>query len=613
MEEHVGVVWHRLVTKVASQEFPDASVRLDDSLGELGVLYRALGGDPGRRITPAQPTDYASHRNLSQRLAGTGKKAELGWQDAKALRLPGHIAAFPTAELNFQCYLWLVALAPHWAIRRDHWLQDASRAVKAALHAIPGLRPIYQRLVKQLLKQRPKHDHLPADYRDCELAVRAALADPEYAGSVHADCAVLPLPVPVWLHLDPPPCDESSSPRAPDEAGSPNAPNADTREQTDSEQHHQGERVDEPDEKSGLLAFRLESLFSWSEYVKVDRTADEAESDDALRAARDMDRISVSRGKTGSKTRLKLDLDLPPEADDETLLTGKVLLPEWDWKRKTLVDDHVCVKELCPSDREGGELPEHLWSVARRLRAQFEALRPHRVRVNRQVDGEDIDLDAWLAWQVDRRRHQAGADQALYTSQQSIRRSLSCLLLVDLSMSTDAHLDDEHRVIDVIRDSAVLFHESLTACGDRHAINGFSSRRRDHVQIHQLKGFSPACVRDRLQSMQPGYYTRMGAAIRHASKALSEEKSEQRLLLILSDGKPNDLDRYEGRYGIEDTRQAVREARDSGLTTFCVTVDKAANAYLPYLFGPNGYAMVRHAADLPIRLPQLYLELTNGG
>ncbi len=103
----------------------------------------------------------------------------------------------------------------------------------------------------------------------------------------------------------------------------------------------------------------------------------------------------------------------------------------------------------------------------------------------------------------------------------------------------------------------------------------------------------------------------MGAAIRYASQLLEKETAEQKLLLLLTDGKPNDLDKYEGRYGIEDTRMARLEAKKLGIKPFCVTIDEQAEDYLPYLFGKNAYAFIKKAEDLPKKLPLLYARLTN--
>ena len=119
-----------------------------------------------------------------------------------------------------------------------------------------------------------------------------------------------------------------------------------------------------------------------------------------------------------------------------------------------------------------------------------------------------------------------------------------------------------------------------------------------------------AVVRGRINAIKPGYYTRMGAAVRHASGLLARQPASHRLLLLLTDGKPNDLDHYEGRYGVEDTRMALLEARRAGLRPFCVTIDQEANDYLPYLFGKDGFILIRHPEALPRQLLSLYGRLT---
>src|SRR5690606_1595971 len=120
-------------------------------------------------------------------------------------------------------------------------------------------------------------------------------------------------------------------------------------------------------------------------------------------------------------------------------------------------------------------------------------------------------------------------------------------------------------------------------------------------------------IRGRIKAIKPGFYTRMGAAIRYATQQLSTEQNSHRLLLILSDGKPNDIDKYEGRYGIEDTRHAIKAAQRQGIIPYCVTIDNRANEYLPYLFGQQNYVVVHNARQLPARLPQLYARLTETG
>jgi nitric oxide reductase NorD protein len=329
--------------------------------------------------------------------------------------------------------------------------------------------------------------------------------------------------------------------------------------------------------------------------------------------ARDLDRIAVSKERKTSAARLRFDLDLPAEAEDDRILDDGLLLPEWDWRKQQLLPDRCRIVSMVADDAEPIPLPGHLARTAKRLRNQFQALAPARVWHRGQPDGQEIDIDAYLRFVSDRAVGHASGGDRLYRELRSGARELACLLLADLSLSTDTWVNDYHRVIDVIRDSLFLFAESLAATGDRFGMFGFSSRRRDPVRVHRLKDFDEtynARVRGRINAIRPGYYTRLGAGIRYASQRLAEQPSNRRLLLILTDGKPNDLDQYEGRYGIEDTREAILAARRLGLQPFCVTIDPKGNDYLPHLFGGDGYVVIRHPAELPSRLPLLYARLT---
>jgi nitric oxide reductase NorD protein len=190
---------------------------------------------------------------------------------------------------------------------------------------------------------------------------------------------------------------------------------------------------------------------------------------------------------------------------------------------------------------------------------------------------------------------------------------LATLLLADLSLSTDAYATSNARVIDVIREALYVFGSALSGTGDAFEILGFSSVRRQHVRIQHIKGFHEPwsdAIHTRIGALKPGFYTRMGAAVRDATQRLSARPERQRLLLVLTDGKPNDIDVYEGRYGLEDTRHAIQEARAAGLIPFCVTIDHEAHQYLPMLFGAQGYALVHRPQDLVKHLTQAWTTLT---
>jgi nitric oxide reductase NorD protein len=612
MEEYVGQLWHRFISRAAQREFPEAAVLLEDVRGTVGLLFRALGGEGGLRVETATATAHRARRRWLARVAGSGSQVELAWRDGETLRLPRQIAVFPERESNRELYFWLAALAAvSLPEEPGDWLARSQRQTRRALARYPGLQPRYQRLVEAHLAQRPSPATLPRGEAAAEQAIRNALCDPQVSLATLPVSRYAPQPVPLWLHPAPPvpPASIAGSDDTP--AESPSRPQQGKQEQDD--RRRSAERVDMPDGRDGLLAFRLESLFSWAEYAKVDRTTDDSDDDDARRTANDLDVMSVARDQQAAESRLRFDLDLPSEAHDDIRLGPGLPLPEWDFKRAELVPDHCRLQPMRSRAATACELPPQLRGQARRLRAQFESLKPTRQWFRGQPDGIEPDVDAWIGHVAERARGEVPAEAGLFRDFRNAQRDLACLLLADLSLSTDSYVNDEQRVIDVIRDSLFLFAEALAATGDRFALAGFSSRKRSHVRYHEIKSFDEgysADVRGRIATIRPGYYTRMGAAIRHASSELAKASASQRVLLILTDGKPNDLDKYEGRYGIEDTRHAIREARELGLEPFCVTIDERANDYLPYLFGANNYVLVRDAQELPRKLPQLYLRLT---
>lgn len=606
MEERIGQLWHRLITRAAATQHPHAVVTLSQMERRVGVVFRALGGEGGLRVCEASPWNYGARRSWLQRIAGQHKVA-LAWRDSETLRLPGRIALFPEPTLNRELYLWLAALAAMEVTATDGFVANQQRTL-ALLQRFPGIAPRYRRLLAAQLRLRPKPDSLPATEADAEAAIRAALAHP---GSV----AVLPPsprpPQPVYLWLYAPPGLLQNSSKTSGEDVEP-APSSSPSRTTSSSQRRPAQRVDDPDGKGGLLAFRLESLFSWCEYLNIDRTTDDSADPHAAQAADDLDVISVSRGAPPA-SRLRMDLDLPaPENDDRAVGEG-VKLPEWDYRKRVLQPNRCRLQPLMDTAAPPCELPAALRPAAHTLRRQLQSLLPLPRWHRGEPEGCEIDLDAWLQHRIERRSGQVPEPIDLYQDFRRSDRQLACLLLADLSLSTDAWVGDSGRVIDVIRDSLYLFSEALAATGDCFALYGFSSRRRDPIRFHTLKSFAEpysASVRGRIQAIRPGYYTRMGAAIRHASNVLCQQPASQRLLILLSDGKPNDLDHYEGRYGIEDTRMAVIEARRAGVEPFCVTIDEQANDYMPYLFGSGAYVVIRKPAELPRRLPLLYARLT---
>jgi nitric oxide reductase NorD protein len=613
MEEQVGALWHRFITRASERRYPEAAVRLEDMALTLGIVFRALGGDAGLEVKAGDAYAHGARRGLLARIAGSGNRMALAWRDDRALLLPPVIDRFPEAGLNRDLYLWLAALATGETQTDDDWLNGNQRLARSALARFPGLEARYRRLVAAHLAERPDPARLPPAEATAEIAIRQALTDPgrhvQLTGRHQKHRP--PLPVPLWLHPDPP-VPQGAARASPDPGDQERAPEDSSVDL--GRRRRRAERAEMPKKDAGFISIRMENIFSWGEYVRVDRATDEEDDlERAKAAAEDMDQITVARDRKASGARLRFDLDLPAASEDDLILSDGEHLPEWDWKQRRLLPDHCRIQEMLAAEAPPCPLPDHLRRTARRLRDQFQALAPARTWLRGRPDGQAIDLDAYLRFATDRRAGAQGDASRLYAEMRSGARDLACLLLADLSLSTDTWIDDRGRVIDAIRDSLFLFGESLAATGDRFAMLGFSSRRRDPVRVHRLKAFSEtygAVIRGRIQAIKPGYYTRLGAGIRHAAKRLALEPAGRRLLLILTDGKPNDLDRYEGRWGIEDTRHAVGEARRQGLEPFCVTIDPEGNDYLPHLFGTGGYVVIRNPAELPARLPLLYARLT---
>lgn len=276
--------------------------------------------------------------------------------------------------------------------------------------------------------------------------------------------------------------------------------------------------------------------------------------------------------------------------------------PEWDWRSASYCEPGASVHLLTAPQGSREWVTQTLQrhrTMLDAVRRQFESLRARRIQLRQQADGEDVDLDACIDAFADSR---AGAALApgLYRQTRNARREMAVLLLIDVSGSTDAWISAHRRAIDVEREALLLVCVALEGLNEPYSVLAFSGEGPAGVTIRSVKGFEERYgseVELRIAGLEPERYTRAGAAIRHASALLMREAAHHRLLLILSDGKPNDMDRYDGRYGVEDMRQSVVEARLQGIFTFCLTIDRHSANYLPAVFGEQQYAVV-HSPEL---------------
>jgi len=181
------------------------------------------------------------------------------------------------------------------------------------------------------------------------------------------------------------------------------------------------------------------------------------------------------------------------------------------------------------------------------------------------------------------------------------------MFMVDMSGSTKGWINQAER------EALVLLCEALQNLGDRYAIYGFSGMTRKRCAVFRVKRFDEPygeAVRARISGIQPQDYTRMGVAIRHLSRLLEAVEARVKLLITLSDGKPDDYTDYRGEYGIEDTRQALFEVRREGIHPFCITIDEEASEYLPHMYGAVNYVVIDDVKKLPLKVSEIYRRLT---
>jgi nitric oxide reductase NorD protein len=381
--------------------------------------------------------------------------------------------------------------------------------------------------------------------------------------------------------------------------------------------------ADEQDAQPGISMVRLDDPMQSVEdphglQRPLDRD-DAADPGDLGQSLSELPEASVVRTTARSREILHADGERPaPMPGDAIARDGAhaTAYPEWDHRLGAYRIPGAIVRPA-PAANGGDDWSQRVLarhaSLVRQVRRRFEGLRPRRVRVGRQPDGDEIDLASYVAAVADRRAGASGED-ALYAASLPARRDFALAVLADASASTDAWVSGTDRIVDVEKEALVVLLEALDALGDRHTVLAFSGQGPRDVRVLTLKTFeeNARTARRRVGALEPDGYTRLGAAVRHASALLDRERARHRLLLVLSDGKPNDVDEYAGRYGIEDTRQAVAEARLAGIAPFCLTVDREAPVYLPSVFGPRGYAVLPRPERLPGVLVDVLRSLIAG-
>lgn len=358
-------------------------------------------------------------------------------------------------------------------------------------------------------------------------------------------------------------------------------------------------------------AYRDDNLFLWQpenepEETRFDDPGYQPEED----AAQSTERLDDNARQQAALSARETGNGEP--ADEDSALPRH---PEWDHRIGRLRENWCTVHEMAPPQSDPSPLLAQRASSASlsaRLAALLQARKLGRLqRMRRQPEGDEFEIDALVQAAADLRSGRA-PEPRLFRASRRRKPDLSVLLLLDLSASTEARVGDG-TLLALIREASLLLGDAIAQSGDRFAIHGFRSDGRHRIEYLRFKDFDEPmsdAVAARLAGVRGALSTRMGAAIRHASAQLRANRSTQRLILLLTDGEPHDIDVYQPSQLAHDAAHAVRRSAAEGTPVFCISVDAAADGYLKAIFGPHHYRVIDRIEQLPQRLPELYLRLT---
>ena len=291
--------------------------------------------------------------------------------------------------------------------------------------------------------------------------------------------------------------------------------------------------------------------------------------------------------------------------------------PEWDYQVQLHRPDWATVYERRQPKGDPEDIENILIEykpVTHRIKQIIDMLQPEGVqRVRNMEDGDEIDINAAIDAMIAIRM---GEQPSTRITMRNVvmNRDLSVVVLLDLSESTNEKMDgSEKTVLELTREAAALVSTAINGVGDPFAIHGFASDGRHDVQYYRFKDFKQKWddeVKSRLAGMQGGLSTRMGAAMRHAGQHLLSQSERKKLLLIVTDGEPADIDERDPQHLRLDTKKAVEELATKGVMSYCLTLDRNADSYVKRIFGANNYTIIDHVDRLPEQLPTLFASLT---
>ena len=387
--------------------------------------------------------------------------------------------------------------------------------------------------------------------------------------------------------------------------------------------------IDEEKENIGQDVFHhFEKVETAEEYKGIQREMDGA--DDLESHADALDELNIEevvRSSKSAQSFYKTELDLGFEVTDlkstnqESDLVNVFHYDEWDEKKHSYKKNWCQVlhekQMILPKEKLGKKkslvenLKERQFEVSK-IRKKLIQLTSEIFVKKKLLDGRMIDIDNYIRNQSFLKAKMSG-DGRLYQEVIKKHRDMCVLLLVDCSLSSDSWVQNK-RVLDISLEALLVFGEASKGLNDAVMVAGFNSNTRNACKFLEWKSFEEewSSFKNKVDDINPEGYTRIGPAIRHANFILSQRSEKNKLLLIFTDGRPTDYDRYEGSYGLSDVRKAIKESDNCGVVTFAIAVDPSAKQFLPNLFGTGNYQILMNIQKLPEILTRLYVRLAKG-
>lgn len=373
-------------------------------------------------------------------------------------------------------------------------------------------------------------------------------------------------------------------------------------------------KLEEKSKENNPVTHAFEKVETVEEYQGGQRTQDgDDEIQDHAEALEEINMREVIRSRERTRSLYKADIRMQGLAPDliiqEDLPTTKQVsfYPEWDFKKRLYKVDWCRLEMRSGTLGEVFKTSDSYQKERDQIKKLFEHIRHKPLWKKRQLDGEELDIDALVSRHADLARGFSTEDR-FYLRNKKHFKDWQCLVLIDSSLSTDSWVANE-RILDVIKNSVCLIGDAFTQEAECVSVAAFHSNTRHQCVFQELKRFDDPWIhlKKTLSALEPVGYTRIGPALRHSIEVLRKGSARHKLIVLLSDGKASDYDQYEGRYGMEDIKQALREAQQERVHLKCLAIDEKAKYYLPEMFGIGNVQILANPHKLPHALTSLLL------